>query len=192
MNVRVDQSRNRSILNQHTTYTQQRLANVLLDTRGRQFFLQDCEHQPEAQPPSFTKDAAAATAGVSKPAAPRQQAPPASLPPPSCLSATLLTGGAAGGVGSGRLLECFVDEDAGGNTSPSSVQGSAYLSIELGGCYLAEGSVGLLDAGAGTSVAGAWPFSSAPAAPVALVLGNYSTPAAAAALGPVQILTPGK
>lgn len=133
------------------------------------------------------------------------------------MSATLLGGGAAGGVGSGRLLGCFVSEgpegkegsgvdgDGDGDGDPTAaaaaapggngnVRGSAYLSIELSGCYLTEGSVGLLDAatpGGGAAVSDAWPFSSAPAAPVAVVLGNYSFGGAGGGESAVRVLTPG-
>jgi hypothetical protein len=168
--------------------------------------LQDCDQQA-------TQVAQAAFKAAAAPGKPRQEAPP--LPPPSCLSATLFGGGAAGGVGSGRLLDCLVGDDDGSSSSSSSssgggsssstrsssssgrssrpnVRGSAYLSIKLSGCYLTEGSVGLLDSGGGPSVADAWPYSSAPAAPVGLVLGNFSsTPIGGGGGGPVRLLTPG-
>ncbi len=130
---------------------------------------------------------AAAAAATPKP---RQQ----QEPPPSCLSAALLGGGAAGGVASGRLVDCLATSGDSNN-----VWGSAYLSIALGGCYLAKGAIGLLEPGAAAPGADAWPFSSAPAAPVALILGNFTSSSSSGAAGgagaggggTVRVLTPG-
>lgn len=149
----------------------QRRANVLLDTCSRTFLLQDCGPQP-------TQQQAARGAASGRPR--QQEGPPA----PVCLSSM-----SSGGVG--RLVNCLAaspDNVEAMATAPTAtgtnMRGSAYLSVELEGCYLAEGTVGLIN-GTDTGQV-AWSFASAPA--VGLILGNFIGGDEG---GAVRVLVPG-